>query len=85
MNINFLKKRIEKYKDDHLSSPKKRMKHYKVTSSIICMEIVASIITGIFIGYILDIYFNTRYIFKIVCLIFAFIGCFVVLYKLVKD
>jgi len=85
MNIRDLKSRIDKYKNNHLVSPEKRIKHYKVTSSVICMEIVASLGTGIFIGHILDRYFNTKYIFKVLCLVFAFIACFIVLYKLVKD
>ena len=85
MNITHLKKRIEKYKETHISSPKKRIQHYKVTASIICMEIIAAVVVGIFIGYMLDIFFNTKYIFKIICLIFAFIGCFTVLYKLARD
>jgi F0F1-type ATP synthase assembly protein I len=85
MNIRDLKNRIDKYKNNHLVSPGKRIKHYKITSSVICMEIVASLGTGIFIGHILDRYFNTKYIFKVLCLVFAFIACFIVLYKLVKD
>lgn len=85
VNINHLKERINRYKKTYLVSQQKRIKHYKVTSSIICMEIVGSVITGVFIGHLLDVYFETRYIFKVVCLIFAVIACFVVLYKLIKD
>lgn len=85
MDIDHLKKRIEKYKDKNLASPKKRIKHYKVTASIICMEIIAAVVVGIFIGHMLDIFFGTKYIFKIICLIFAFIGCFTVLYKLARN
>ncbi|MBP9792041.1 MAG: AtpZ/AtpI family protein [Rickettsiales bacterium] len=85
MNIRDLRNRIEKYKNNHLVSQERRINHYKVSSSVICMEIVASVGTGVFIGHILDHYFNTKYIFKVVCLVFAFIACFIVLYKLVKD
>lgn len=85
MIIDHLKKRIEKYKNAHLVPQEKRVSHYRVTSSVICMEIVSSVVTGVFIGYILDLFFNTRYIFKLICLVFAFVACFVVLYKLVKD
>lgn len=85
MSIEHLKKRINKYKDTHFNHPEKRIKHYKVTSSIICMEIVAAVITGFFFGYILDLSFNTKYIFKIICLIFAFMGYFTVLYKIARN
>lgn len=85
MIIDHLKKRIEKYKNTHFVPQEKRVKHYRVTSSVICMEIVSSVVTGVFIGYMLDLFFNTRYIFKLICLVFAFVACFVVLYKLVKD
>ena len=85
MNIYHLKKRIEEYKDTHLAPPKKRIRHYKVTASIICMEIIAAVVIGFFIGHLFDVFFNTKYIFKIICLIFAFIACFTVLYRLVRD
>ena len=85
MIIDHLKKRIEKYKNAHLVPQEKRVSYYKITASVICMEIVSAVITGILIGHMLDLFLNTRYIFKVVCLLFAFVACFVVLYKLVKD
>ena len=85
MTIKHLKERIEQYKHSNLALPKKRIRHYRVTASIICMEIVAAVVTGFFIGYFLDNFFHTRYVFKIICLMFACVGSFVVLYKLVKN
>ena len=54
-------------------------------ASTICLVLVFSIFIGAFIGYLLDNYFGTDYIFKLIGLIFGIVAGFRQVYLMGKK
>lgn len=73
-NIEGVKKRIEKIKEEQLSISSK--KHTSSTIIDIASELVAGVIVGVIVGILLDKLFSSKPLFLILCIILASIAAF---------
>ena len=73
-NIEGVKKRIEKIKEEQLSISSK--KHASSPIIDIASELVAGVIVGVMIGLLFDNVLNTKPWFLVICIIFAMISAF---------
>ena len=73
-NIEGVKKRIEKIKEEQLSISSK--KHTSSPIIDIASELVAGVIVGVIVGVLLDKLFTSKPLFLILCIILASIAAF---------
>ncbi len=73
-NIEGVKKRIEKIKEEQLSISSK--KHASSPIIDITSELVAGVIVGVIVGVLLDKLFSSKPLFLILCIILASIAAF---------
>ena len=86
MNLDHLKARLEHFKKDKKTPTQQRVKHYKLTSFFVCVEIVACVLTGLFVGAVFDYWFSTKWTFKIICMLLSFLANMIVLYRImIRD
>jgi len=78
------KKELERIKNKH-SIAKRVLKSNIPMSFKICIEISSAIIAGLIIGTLLDKLFETKMIFKILCLILGCISSFRTIYNLMMK
>jgi ATP synthase protein I len=82
--LDQLNKRIKDYKEKHKT--KDYTKKTLVMGSLnIAVEIVAAVAVGLLIGFYLDRFFGTKIVFKIVCLLLAFVASLVNIYRTIDK
>ncbi len=84
MNLEHLRASLEHFKKDKKTPIQERVKHYKLTSFFVCVEIIACILTGILVGAVLDYWFSTKWVFKIICMVLSFLANMIVLYRIMS-
>ncbi|NRA73813.1 MAG: AtpZ/AtpI family protein [Rickettsiales bacterium] len=78
--LDKLNKKIQHYKKKH--APKTYKKENFLYSSFgFALEIVAAVAVGLLVGFYLDKFFNFKFVFKISCLMLAFIASLVNIYR----
>ncbi len=83
-SLDQLKKKVTEIKNT--KDTKKDILRNKLPMSFrICIEIASAIIAGLIIGGLLDYTFNTKWIFKLICLVLGCIASFRVLYKMMVE
>jgi ATP synthase protein I len=82
--LDQLNKKIRDYKEKNKG--KSYDKKALVTGSFnIAIEIVAAVAVGLLIGFYLDRFFDTKIVFKIVCLLLAFVASLVNIYRTIDK
>jgi F0F1-type ATP synthase assembly protein I len=82
--LDQLNKKIRDYKEKHKA--KDYTKKTLVMGSLnIAIEIVAAVAVGLLIGFYLDRFFDTKIVFKIVCLLLAFVASLVNIYRTIDK
>ena len=66
-------------------SKKKQTNKYSSYGFQVAADLIAGILVGAFIGYWIDVYFQTKPLFLICCLIFGVFGGFYNIFKMFKD
>jgi ATP synthase protein I len=91
MNSTSDKSKIERLNENiknlkNLKKPKNKITNkYSSYGFRVATDLVAGIIVGSFIGYWIDVYFDTKPFFLICCLIFGVFGGFYNIFKMFKD
>jgi F0F1-type ATP synthase assembly protein I len=78
-----LNKKIQNYKKKHV---KKSYKGNSLSMGAfnVALEIITAVAVGLLMGFYLDKFFETKIVFKIICLFLAFIASLVNIYRKTK-
>ncbi|MDX1949391.1 MAG: AtpZ/AtpI family protein [Rickettsiales bacterium] len=82
-----LKEKIENLNKDleKFSAPKTKQNNEALRAERVLAELVAGLIFGVFVGYQLDKYFETKPLFLIILIILGLAGSFYNIYKQVSK
>jgi len=82
--LSKLNKKIQTYKEKHKGKELKKSK-VALGSLNVSLEIIGAIFVGLLIGFYLDKFFNTGFLFKIICLILAFVASLMNIYRTIDK
>jgi F0F1-type ATP synthase assembly protein I len=78
-----LKKKIQNYKKRHEKKTYKR-NDFHLNAFNVSLEIITAVAVGLLIGFYLDKVFELKVVFKILCLLLAFIASLVNIYRTIN-